>query len=30
MFIPTMTGIVSATTFAPAAAQRSMAASWLR
>ncbi len=30
MFIGTMTGMVSATTRAPSAAQRSMAASWLR
>ena len=30
MFMPTMTGMVSATTRAPAAAAVSMAASWLR
>ena len=30
MFMGTITGMVSATTRAPASAQRSMAASWLR
>jgi len=30
MFMPTITGIVSATTLAPAAAAASIAASWLR